>query len=221
MVKKNVKDKKLAAEQQESKDLAKTEYTKDQQKRLVAYHDRAKRKALKFKIKNVDSKDPAVEPIFNDADLALVKLSEALGTTDKDLQDYLLNQVIQVYRGFASRDGYNYEHMATFSNITMAILNGVQPQDEIEGMLVVQMIGVHNIAMETLKRAILVGQTDEGKELNVNQAAKMMRVLVAQMEALKRYRTGGQQKMVVEHVHVNADGQAIVGTVNQGGGKKQ
>ena len=43
-------------------------------------------------------------------------------------------------------------------------------------------------------------------------------------EALKKYRTGGQQKMVVEHVHVNEGGQAIVGTVNQGGGgnnKKQ
>ena len=213
------KSNKLTAEQQESKDLAKTEYTKDQQKRLAAYHDRAKRKALKFKIKNVDSKDPAVEPIFNDADLALVKLSEALGTTDKDLQNHLLNQVIKVYRGFASREGENYEHMATFSNITMAILNGIQPQDEIEGMLVVQMIGVHNVAMETLKRAILVGQTEKGKELNVNQATKMLRTFTAQMEALKKYRTGGQQKMIVEHVNVNAGGQAIVGTVNQGGAK--
>ena len=102
------KSNKLTTEQQESKDLAKTEYTKDQQKRLAAYHDRAKRKALKFKIENVDSNAPALAPICNDADLAHVKLSESLGTTDKDLQDYLLNQVIQVYRGFASRDGHNY-----------------------------------------------------------------------------------------------------------------
>jgi hypothetical protein len=33
------------------------------------------------------------------------------------------------------------------------------------------------------------------------------------MEALKRYRTGGQQKVTVEHVTVNAGGQAIVGAV--------
>jgi len=41
---------------------------------------------------------------------------------------------------------------------------------------------------------------------------------MAQMEALKKYRTGGQQKMIVEHVHVNEGGQAIVGNVNPGGG---
>jgi hypothetical protein len=110
--------------------------------------------------------------------------------------------------------------MAMFCNIAMAILSGIQPQDEIEGMLAVQMIGTHNMAMETLERAMLTGQTDIGKDLNVKQAAKMMRVFVAQMEALKKYRTGGQQKMTVKHVHVNEGGQAIVGTVNQGVVKK-
>jgi hypothetical protein len=49
----------------------------------------------------------------------------------------------------------------------------------------------------------------------------MLRTFVAQMEALKKYRTGGQQKMIVEHVNVNEGGQAIVGTVNQGGGKNE
>jgi hypothetical protein len=39
-----------------------------------------------------------------------------------------------------------------------------------------------------------------------------------QMEALKRYRTGGQQKVTVEHVTVNDGGQAIVGAVTHGGG---
>ena len=37
------------------------------------------------------------------------------------------------------------------------------------------------------------------------------------MEALKRYRTGGEQKVTVEHVTVNAGGQAIVGQVSGGG----
>ena len=45
-----------------------------------------------------------------------------------------------------------------------------------------------------------------------------MRTFAAQMETLKRYRSGGQQKVIVEHVHVNKGGQAIVGAVNQGGG---
>ena len=80
------------------------------------------------------------------------------------------------------------------------------------------MIGVHNLAMETLKRAMITDQTFEGKETNVNHASKALRIFISQMEALKKYRTGGQQKMIVEHVHVNEGGQAIVGNVSKGGG---
>lgn len=35
------------------------------------------------------------------------------------------------------------------------------------------------------------------------------------MEALKRYRSGGEQKVTVQHVSVNEGGQAIVGNVTQ------
>jgi hypothetical protein len=38
---------------------------------------------------------------------------------------------------------------------------------------------------------------------------KLARTFTTQMEALKRYRTGGQQKVTVEHVTVNAGGQAV------------
>ncbi len=41
--------------------------------------------------------------------------------------------------------------------------------------------------------------------------------LTMQIEALKRYRTGGRQTVTVEHVTVNAGGQAIVGNVETGG----
>jgi hypothetical protein len=46
---------------------------------------------------------------------------------------------------------------------------------------------------------------------------KLARTYATQMEALKRYRTGGQQKVTVEHVTVNAGGRAIVGAVAHGG----
>ncbi len=42
-----------------------------------------------------------------------------------------------------------------------------------------------------------------------------MRTFTAQMEALKRYRTGGEQKVSVQHASVSAGGQAIVGNVTQ------
>jgi hypothetical protein len=39
----------------------------------------------------------------------------------------------------------------------------------------------------------------------------------APVEALKRYRMGGEQKVTVQHVTVNEGGQAIVGHVRHGG----
>ena len=47
---------------------------------------------------------------------------------------------------------------------------------------------------------------------------KLARTFAMQMEALKRYRTGGEQKVTVQHVSVNEGGQAIVGNVNQAAG---
>jgi len=85
-------------------------------------------------------------------------------------------------------------------------------------MLAVQMISVHNMAMRTMCLAMLGGQTFEGKKNNINYATKMLRTFMAQMEALKKYRTGGQQKMIVDHVHVNEGRQAIAGVVSPGGG---
>ena len=40
-----------------------------------------------------------------------------------------------------------------------------------------------------------------------------------QVEALKRYRTGGEQKVTVQHVTVNEGGQAIIGSVSPGVGE--
>ena len=204
----------------DTKDLAKKEYTDEEKARLAKYKERADRKPVKFKTVESDSDEPKItlqglkDPLYE------VKMLEASGTPESDLQTHLVNQVIQTFSGTASKNSHDKEASVIALNITMAILSGIQPQDELEGMLAVQMIGVHNMAMETLKRAMLSGQTFEGKQANVAQSTKMLRTFMAQMEALKKYRTGGQQKMIVEHVHVNEGGQAIVGTVNQGGGGK-
>src|SRR5271155_1859786 len=53
---------------------------------------------------------------------------------------------------------------------------------------------------------------------------KLTRTFAAQMSALKEYRSKGEQKMTVQHVHVAEGGQAIVGNVNaptEGGGVRE
>ena len=46
---------------------------------------------------------------------------------------------------------------------------------------------------------------------------KLTRTFADQVEALKNYRSKGEQKMTVQHVHVGEGGQAIVGNVNASG----
>ncbi|MGY0571650.1 hypothetical protein ACTGJ9_011845 [Bradyrhizobium sp. RDM12] len=95
----------------------------------------------------------------------------------------------------------------------------MKPQDEFEGMLAVQMIGAHNAAMECHRRAMIHEQSFAGRQEALNQANKLSRTYATLLEALNRHRGKGQQKVVVEHVHVYQGGQAIVGNVAGGGGK--
>jgi len=104
---------------------------------------------------------------------------------------------------------------------TVAALIGIGPRDELEGMIAAQLIAAHNAAMECYRRAMLSEQTFEGRRENLNQANKLSRTHATLLEALNRHRGKGQQKVTVEHVHVHAGGQAVVGTVETPGGGGQ
>ena len=96
---------------------------------------------------------------------------------------------------------------------TVAALVGIGPKDELEGMMAAQLIAAHNAAMECYRRAMIGEQTFEGRRENLAQANKLSRTYAALLEALNRHRGKGQQKVTVEHVHVHAGGQAVVGMV--------
>ena len=95
---------------------------------------------------------------------------------------------------------------------------GAKPADELEGMLVAQMVAAHAAAMECYRRAMLPNQTYDGRESALKHAAKLSRTYADLVLALDKHRGKGEQKVSVEHVHVHKGGQAIVGTVQAGGG---
>jgi hypothetical protein len=101
---------------------------------------------------------------------------------------------------------------------TVAALLGIAPKDELEGMMAAQLIAAHNAAMECYRRAMLGEQTFEGRRENLNQANKLSRTWATLLDALNGHRGKGQQKVTVEHVHVHAGGQAVVGVVGTPGG---
>jgi len=83
------------------------------------------------------------------------------------------------------------------------------------------MVATHSAAMEGLKRAMLPGQTFEGRDQNLKHATKLLSLYARQVEVLDKHRGKGQQKVTVEHVHVEKGGQAIVGNVETGGTKRR
>src|SRR5205085_5901425 len=90
--------------------------------------------------------------------------------------------------------------------------------DGLEGMMAAQLIAAHSAAMECYRRAMLGEQTFEGRRENLSQANKLSRTYAVLLDALNRHRGKGQQKVTVEHVHVHAGGQAVVGVLETPGG---
>jgi hypothetical protein len=64
------------------------------------------------------------------------------------------------------------------------------------------------------REGIAHAETREAMAAYSGMAVKLLRTYTTQIEALAKVRRGGEQKVIVEHVHVYPGGQAIVGQVN-------
>jgi hypothetical protein len=98
----------------------------------------------------------------------------------------------------------------------LAVLDGSEPQNEIEAMLVIQMATTHALAMKLSRRLATVDTIEQNDSASIT-LTRLQRTFTTQVEALANLRRGGKQKMTVEHVHVHPGGQAIVGNVTTGG----
>ena len=93
------------------------------------------------------------------------------------------------------------------------------PRDPLEGMLVGQLVALHEAAMESLRRGMAGGAAPEFRELNLASATRLGRAYAVLLDALGRHRGRGRPQVVrVERVNVEAGGRAIVGAVAHGGG---
>lgn len=98
----------------------------------------------------------------------------------------------------------------------------IGPRDTVEAMLAAQMASVHDAVMTQAAAARASGnllQVDSA----TNALNKLSRTFACQVEALNKYRSKGEQKVTVVHIHEGA--QAVVGDVHHGvvggGGKDE
>lgn len=114
------------------------------------------------------------------------------------------------------REGISREDQDALVVKAIDLFESIKPADATEAMLAAQMVGTHAAAMECLRRAMVPAQSFEGRNANLSQAQRLMGLYARQLAALDKHRGKGQQKVTVEHIHVGAGGQAIVGNVETG-----
>jgi hypothetical protein len=168
----------------------------------------AQRKSPKITIKSVSDKPPEIDMESADA----MRLLSAFGTAEPGFATLMLSGIINA----ACEGGPTRLPKAGDINDALAAATGIGARDEIEGMLATQMVATHVAAIKAL-RLLKASERIIQQDSNGSLAVKLLRTFAAQVEALQRYRGKGQQKVTVEHVHVHAGGQAIVGAVTQGG----
>ena len=106
------------------------------------------------------------------------------------------------------------------SNFALGFLDSMAPRDAAETLLLAQMATIHLATMMLARRLNHVENIPQ-QDAAERALNKLARTYAVQVEALKRYRSQGQQTVRVEHVTVNAGGQAIVGNVTRGEGAKE
>jgi hypothetical protein len=185
------------------------ELTPRERESVEAYFGRRKSRKPAPRIK-VTGKGGQIDLDHQDPAIGQVLLMEALGTCEADFVNGLIRQLTNVGSQGSTADESGL-------NFMLAMVKGVEPRDQVEAMLAAQMAAVHNATMTFARR---LNHVDNIPQQDSAERAfnKLARTFAAQVEALKRYRTGGQQKVTVEHVTVNAGGQAIVGNVETPGG---
>jgi hypothetical protein len=106
----------------------------------------------------------------------------------------------------------------TTINALLQAVGSIEPVDELEAMLAVQLAAFHHVTLCCLRRSQQSSATLDGRALNLNQANKCARTFTSLLEALNRHRGKcTTQRVIVENVTVEAGGQALVGAVSGGG----
>jgi hypothetical protein len=147
-----------------------------------------------------------VVPDTDDTALWYARLAKAMGLRNEQMMEALMNQAANCLGGGP----------AQAPNVAVASIQSIGPRDGVEAMLAVQMTATHAVAMQMLQRAAREQPSCEVYDSIVNRAVKLLRTYTAQLEALKRYRSAGEQRVVVQHQHVNVTAERAAVQVNGG-----
>jgi hypothetical protein len=174
--------------------------------RALAKRKKTRRPAPRFTVHQPEGGPTQMAPAGVHADAAAARVMNAFGITSTDLAERLMMQIITATHLQSSNEPVTEANL----NAALAAVTGIAPRDEAEAMLAAQMVGIHWLAMDLLRKA------NDRARLNDagNMAVKLLRTFAAHLEALKRYRSAGEQRVVVQHQHVNVTAEQAAVQVN-------
>ena len=140
-------------------------------------------------------------------------ISRIFGTSDEMQARALLSHCLKSLRADEASDEHPGNDERAFM---LTVIRDLAPRDPVERMLAVQMAATH---VATVRSARWLANTDTVAQVQAHYTGfnKLARTFAAQVEAMRRHRTGGEQRVTVQHVNVSDGGQAIVGNVSTGG----
>lgn len=105
---------------------------------------------------------------------------------------------------------YHLVNVAGAVPMAMKAEEELKPKNLLEQLLIHQLVSVHQWGMTMLAQMNRQGvEIDIAAKFN-NVACRLMTVYQNGIVTLDKLRNGGKQEMVVQHVHVNGDAQAVV-----------
>ena len=147
-------------------------------------------------------------------------ISQIMGTKDTEIaQQILTSACVAINPILAKRTGEDKDNYAECFNLIFQSMHDFQPKDATEARLIAQAIAVFQHGMDGLAKALHATQISH-RDSYINASTKLFRVHNETIEALNRYRRGGEQRVIVQHQQVNITGQAqaIVGNFHSEGG---
>ncbi len=155
---------------------------------------------------------PSAQTIGNDT-LTTMATLDACGTASPAWMDGITEQLMQL-------GGDDPEEQARTLGRGLTFLQGIQPKNELEAALGVQLFAANKLAMHMAARAGKA-TTGDGVTLWGGQFNKAARTMATLAEALTKLRSGGKQTVTVKHIHIDARNSqnVIADEVTTGGGK--
>lgn len=135
------------------------------------------------------------------------RLKQVLGTTSEHFVRASIRQLIEANKlpGHAVAD-------TTSLSAALAFIRSLEPENEAQAALAVQLAALHSASMNVLSRIHNVGERN--MITMASAGAKLERAFQSGLETYFRLKRGVHQVVRIERVEVREGGQAVIGLLN-------